>query len=104
MAGIEKLCPNDAFFIKETLNLFFRQSIFWLEYLKYFDTIVKFHSCKREKRPTFCGQYDEKYAIVAIGGGVAMMQIIKKCIKMHVYRGVHKQFPFFFILCYIVTS
>ena len=38
---------------------------------------------KRKKRPTICGQYDEKYAIVAIGGGVAMMQIIEKCIKMH---------------------
>ena len=38
---------------------------------------------KSKKRPTICGQYDEKYAIVAIGGGVAMMQIIEKCIKMH---------------------
>ena len=45
---------------------------------------------KGKKWPTICGQYDEKHAIVAIGGGVAMMQIIEKCIKMHTYKGVHK--------------
>jgi hypothetical protein len=79
------------FFVKVTLNLFFRQGIFRLEYSKIFDTIVKFQSCKMEKkRPTICGQYDEKHTIVAIGGGVAMMQIIEKCIKMHTYKGVHK--------------
>ena len=83
MAGIEKLCQNDAFFCQGDFKSNFRECIFRLEYLN--STVGK-----GKKWPTICGQYDEKHAIVAIGGGVAMMQIIEKCIKMHTYRGVHK--------------